>query len=187
MAEKKEKQTFQTKLFECCAGSDEKLRPAFQCVHFSCGYAYATTGQIAIKQTLAFQKVLDPENLDGKALHRDSYKSIMAFEIAQANGEGVECWNDNGQHAFFEYYAPQENEQLPDVEKMFKARGLTSLTFVGIDPELLARIRRALYVPKDKGVRCQFTGVDTAILIDVMGVDEQEAILIPTVLNDTLF
>lgn len=186
MAEKKDKQTFNTKVHEVC--SDDKLRPIFQCVHFENGYAYATTGQIAIKQTLSFQSVLDPENLDGKSLHKDSYRAVMTYDIAQANAEGIECWTDNGQHVFFEYYETKEGETKPDIEKMFqKTPGLTGLTFVGIDPELLIKLRRALYVPGDCGIRCQFTGVATAILIDVMGVDEQAAILIPTILSETLF
>lgn len=188
MAEKKQKSTFNTRVYECCAGTDEKLRIAFQCVHFENGYAYATNGKIAIKQTLAFQSVVDPENLDGNSLHRDDYKTIMTFEIAQATDEGIECWNETGQHVFFDYYSPEENEQLPNVENMFKnLKGLTSLSFIGIDPELLMKIKRSLYVPSDCAMRHQFTGVTDGILIDVIGVDEQQAILLPTPLEDTLF
>lgn len=185
MADKK-KNTFNTKLYECC--SDDKLRPAFQCVHFKNGYAYATDGKIAIKQPLTFQSVVDIDELDNVSIHKDSYKAIMGFEIAQANTEGVECMNENGQQAFFEYYHPTEGEIMPDVEKMINSKkGLTSLTFIGIDPDLFIRLKRALVVPKDCEIKCQFTGISSAIIIEVTNVDEQQAILMPTVLNATLF
>lgn len=186
MGDKKEKQTFNTKLFECC--SNEKLRPVFQCVHFENGYAYAADGQVAIKQTLSFQSIVNPENLDGKSIHKDSFKQIMSFEIAEAGTDGVECWNENGQHVFFEYYEFKDGEQAPDIEKSINSKnGQTSLTFIGIDPDNLTRIKRALFIPETSTIRLQFTGVDKPILVDVPGVDEQQAILMPAIINGTLF
>lgn len=186
MADKKEKQTFNTKVYECCG--DDKLRPVMQCVHFLNGFAYAHNGAMGIKQTLSFQSILSPEFLDGHSLHRDSYKAIMGFDYAEANPDGVECWNDNAQHAFFEYFEYPEGETMPDIERTIKVkRGLINLGFIGIDPELLQKINRALYVPNEHSLRMQFTGVDSAILIDVPGVEDQAAVLMPKIINATLF
>lgn len=186
MAEKKDKNTFNTRVNECC--SDDKLRPAMQCVHFVNGYAYASNGFLAIKQTLSFQSVLTPENLDGHSLHRDSYRAIMGFDIAQANTDGIECWTDDGQHVFFEYFEYKNGEKMPDIEAMIKPkRGLTQLSFIGIDSELLQKLNKALYIPNEHSMRLQFTGIDSAILVDVPGVDEQAAIVMPKIINATLF
>jgi len=186
MADKKEKKTFNTRVYECCG--DDKLRPVMQCVHFSNGFAYATDGFMSVKQTLTLQSILSPEFLDGHSLHRDSYKSIMGFEIAEANPDGVECWNENGQTAFYEYFQYPEGEIMPDVERTIKyKRGLINLGFIGIDPEKLLKVNRALYVPNDHTLRLQFTGVDSAILIDVPGVDDQAAVLMASIINGTLF
>lgn len=188
MAEKKEKQTFKTKVFECYAGNDDKLRPAMQCVHFENGYAYASNGMMAIKQALSLHSILDPQELDGNSLHRDSYKAIMSFEIAQVSPDGVNCWNENGQTAFYEFYQFSENDKRPNIDAILSPkRGLTSLDFLGINPDLLGRIYKALYIPADHTVRMQFTGIDSLIIIDVPGVDEQTAGLMPSVINGVLF
>jgi hypothetical protein len=183
--EKEKKQTFNTKLYECCA--DDKLRPIMQCVYFENGWAYAADGYVAIKQTLSFQSVINIEELDGKLLHKDSYKAVMGFEFAQATPDGLECWSSNGQRAFFEYFKPGENDKIPNYDKVIQGKkGVTSLSFIGISPELLTRVTKALYVPAGN-IRLQFTGVDSAILVDVVGVDEQQAIVMPSIINDTLF
>lgn len=187
MAEKKDKKTFQTRLYEVCAGADDKLRPVMQCIYFDCGFAYATNGHICIKQTLALQTVLNPEYLDGKFLHRDNYKAIMAFEIAECNEAGIECWNTNGQKAFFEFYWLETDDKAPDYERLLNPnKGLTSLTFVGIDPEQYSKLSKALYAPEGN-IRLQFTGVDSKILVDVPGVEDQQASISPVLLNNSLF
>lgn len=188
MAEKKTKQTFNTKLYECAGDDSDKLRPLFQCVHFENGYAFVTDGIVAVKQTLSFQSILNPENLDGKSIHKNSFKQIMTFETARANDEVIECWNENGQHVYFEYYDRIEGEKMPNIEHIMKPKGgLTQLSFIGIEPDHLKRIKSALYCPPPHVIRLQFTGIDRPIMIDVPGIDEQQAILMPIVINGTLF
>lgn len=187
MSDKKEKYTFNTKLYEVCADKEEKLRPAMQCVHFKNGFAFAGNGIIAIRQTLDFQSIAEKQALEGKLLHKDSFKAIMGFEMAEANDEGINCWNENGQTAFFKYYTPKDGEMVPDWDAYFKKpRGLTSLTFVGIDPEQFAKLCKALYAPAGN-IRLQFTGVSTAIMVDVVGIEDQVGSIMPVILNDTLF
>lgn len=185
MADKKVKQTFNTRLHECC--HDDPLKPITQCVHFSGGWAYAYNGVIAIRQSLAFQSVQEPENLDGKSLHKDSYKAAMNFEIVTATDDGIHCVNENGQSAFFDYFEFKAGEKQPDIEKIFNNRkGQKQIGFIGFNPEQFAKLAKALYAPGGN-IRCQFTGVDSAILVDVIGVDDQEAVMMPVILNDTLF
>ena len=181
--EKVQKQTFTTKLYECCA--NDELRPMMQCVHFNNGFAYASDGMIMIKQTLDLHSILNKENLEGKAIHKDSYKVIMSFDFAEANPDGIYCKSTSGQNAVFGYFDPL-GEKTPNFEAMLNRKGLTSLTFIGINPESFARLSKAIYNPNNN-MRMQFTGINTAILIDCPGIDGQEAIVMPKIINDSLF
>lgn len=186
MAEKKQKYTFNTKLYECCAANDD-IRPMMKCVHFENGYAYASDGGVCIKQSLSFQSVQFPEELDGKSIHKDNYKSVMAFEIAECTETGIECRNSDGQVAFFEYYQPKEGEKIPDFEAVLNPKkGIISLSFIGYHSDRFSKVIKALHAPGGN-IRLQFTGIDSGILIDVIGVDEQKAIVMPAILNDTIF
>lgn len=185
MAEKKDKKnTFNTKLYEVCG--DDDLRPVLQCVQFRNGFAYATNGHISIKQTLDLQSVLNKDMLEGKLLHRDSYRAIMAFEIAECNEDGIYCKNTNGQIAFFAYFESL-GEPIPDISKaMHTGKGPANLSFIGIDPEMLTKLTKAIYNPGNN-LRMQFTGLNSAILIDAVGIEDQEAILMPNAINGSLF
>lgn len=185
MAEKEPKQTFNTKLHEVC--STNKLQPIMNCIYFDCGFAYASNSHIAIKQSLEYQSVLNPELLDGKLLHRENYKSIMAFDIAECGEDGIDCKSTSGAAAFFEYYTPGEKEKIPDFDAVIRTKfGLTQLSFIGINPDYLLKLTKALYAPLGN-IRCQFTGLDKPIKVDVIGIENQEAILMPYVLTDSLF
>jgi hypothetical protein len=179
MNEKKTKNTFTTKLYECC--SDDKLRPLMQCVHFINGMAYASDGMVSIRQTLEYHTILEPDFLEGKSLHKNNYKAIMSFEEAVATDEGIECFNENGQRAFFEYYTPPEEMKVPNFEAMFDhIPGQNSLSFIGFEFEKVNRACKALFCPNKK-FRMQFTGIDTYILIDVDEWEEQLALIMPVV------
>lgn len=181
----KVKQTFTTKLYEVAA-SDE-LRPIMSCIHFKEGYAYASDGHIAIKQTLELHTILQPEYLDGQSLHRDSYKAIMTFDKATADDSGITCTSATGQEAFFPYFEFSENEKAPDINSIIPTRtGSVQLSFIGINSQFLARLGKALHNPGNN-MRLQFTGIDRAIMVDVIGVEDQQGIIMPVILNDSLF
>lgn len=178
-----EKFTFTTKLNECC--STDPLRPTFNSVHFMNGYACATDGKIAIRQSLEYHTIINPELLDGKSLHRDNYKSVMTFEISEATEDGISCKDIDGRTAFFEYQKLEGDQ--PNYDSIFSVqRPNTALNFVGISPALLTKLSKAIYTPSG-AVRFRFTGIDTPILVDAVGVDNQEAIIMPAILEDTLF
>lgn len=182
---KTEKHTFNTKLHECC-GTDP-IRPAFQCVYFKNGFAYATDGYVCIKQTLTLQGVFGVENLEGKAIHRDSYKDIMGFEEVECNEDGIECCNANGQKVFFEYYPENPDNPAPNFEAYLKGRkGPIALDFIGIDFSLFEKLQKALYAPGGN-IRLQFTGIDSHIIVDAIGVEDQIATMMPKILESTLW
>jgi hypothetical protein len=180
-----EKYTFSTKLHEACA--NDPLRPIFACVHFMNGFACASEGHIAIRQSLEYHSIINPEMLDGKSLHKDNYKAIMGFEFAEANEDGIQCKDTDGRTAFYEYFKLEGDQ--PNFDKIFSdatSKGVKSVHFIGFNPVLLAKLAKALYCP-DENIRCRFTGIDTTVLVDAVGVENQEAIIMPAILQDTLF
>jgi hypothetical protein len=178
-----EKYNFTTKLYEAC--SSDPIRPIMMCVHFSNGFACAANGMIAIRQSLEYHSIIDPENLDNKSIHRESFKQIMGFEFATANEDGVECKDSDGRAAFFEYF-DRKGAEIPDYDKVFQKVNLVHLPFIGFNPEQFYKLSKALYAPT-LNIRVRFQGIDKAMLVDVIGVENQEAIIMPVILNDSLF
>lgn len=179
-----EKYTFTTKLHEACA--TDQLRPIFSCVHFMNGFACASEGHIAIRQSLEYHSIINPEMLDGKSLHKDNYKAIMGFEVAEASEDGISCKDTDGRTAFFEYFDMKGAEQ-PNFDTIFEnKKGLKQVSFIWFNPTLLAKLSKALHCP-DGCIRCQFTGIDTKIMVDAVGIENQEAIIMPHILEDSLF
>ena len=184
--EKKQKSTFTTKLYEIA--SADGLRPIMQCIYFKDGFAYAADGWVSIRQSLEYHSVYNPEMLDGKLLHRNDYKSAMGFEEVVCTDEGLECINENGQKVFFYYVNPtEETGGYPSIHKVFnRLPGQTHLSFIGINPKLIERVSRALAGPSDKGLRMQFTGIDTYLVIDVIDYPDQTALIMPKILEPDL-
>lgn len=178
-----EKFNFKTKLYEVC--SNDSLHPLMMCIHFMGGYALACNGHIAIRQSLEYHSIINPQNLEGKNLHHESFKDIMSFESATCMEDGVECKDSDGRTAFFEYY-DCKGFDIPGYDDVFKRTNLTSLSFIGFNPEFFYKLSKALYAP-DGNIRVRFQGIDKPMLVDVIGIDNQEAIIMPVILNDTLF
>lgn len=182
---KKIKATFNTKIHECCG--EDATRPLFQCVYFEGGYCYATNGHIAIKQPISFHSIINPEHLENVLIHRDSYKDALGFETVECNDDGIYCINENGQKAFFEYFIPPDGKQYPNLNDVLKPRkGMKSIEFIGIRPDDLSKLSKAM-VNSDGILRLQFTGIDSAIMVDSPLYDEQIAIIMPGIISDTLF
>lgn len=178
-----EKQTFTTKLHEAC--SSDELRPILMCVHFMNGFAYASDAHIVVKQSLEYHSIINPELLEGKSIHKDNYKAIMQFENSECCDSGIACSNPDGRTAFYEYF-DRKGVELPDMDKFLKPTGQKSVEFIGIYPEFLTRLCKALHTP-DGSIRMLFQGIDKCILIDVVGIENQYAVIMPAILNDSLF
>jgi len=178
-----DKETFTLKLYECC--SDDDLRPIMNCVHFKGGYAYASDAHIVIKQSLEYHTIINPELLDGKSLHKDNFKAVMGFERAECDDAGIACTDHDGRAAFFEYF-DRKDQEMPDFDKVFIPSGTKEVSFIGISPQYVNMLSKAMHAPS--GVyRFKFQGIDKSILIDVPEIPQQYAVLMPALLNDTLW
>jgi hypothetical protein len=177
-----DKQTFTTKLHECC--SDDELRPIMMCVHFMNGFAYASDGYVVIKQSLEYHSIINSELLSEKSLHRDNYKAIMGFEKAECNDMGVSCADSDGRTAFFEYF-DRKGLEVPNFEAVIKPTGFKSIEFIGMRPDILNRLGKALHTVGGI-IRMQFQGIDRCILVDAPGIENQIGVIMPAILNETL-
>jgi hypothetical protein len=183
----KEKYTFNTKLHLCCA--DNELRPAMSHIHFVGGYAYATNGYVAIKQSIEEynNSIINPEHLDGKSLHKDSYKAIMGFDIAECKEGGILCKCDDGQEAFFSYTNFDE-AKIPNVEGLITGtlkRQSEPAESCGINPKYLEKLFQALNIPE--GVQLSFRGKTSAILVQNPSYKDNLGIIMPIMFDGTLF
>jgi hypothetical protein len=178
-----EKKSFTTKLYEVC--STDELRPVMVCVHFKGGFAYASDGHMLVKQSLEYHTILNPELLDGKSLHMDNYKAIMGFEFAECNEDGIACHDSDGRTAFYDYF-DLKGQEVPNFESVLKPCGQKSVEFIGMNPEYLYKISKAMHSPGGS-FRLQFQGVDKPILIDTPEIENQWGILMPAIINDSLW
>lgn len=178
-----EKFNFTTKLHVAC--SDDDLRPVMNCVHFVGGFAYASNGNGVIKQSLEYHSILDAVNLDGKSIHRDNYKNIMQFEIAKANEDGIECSNKDGRKAFFEYFDTNGSE-IPDFDHVINSYKAKGVDFIGFKPDQMKMLMDAMYSPSGY-VRVNFGGIDKGMALDVPGIPDQVAYLMPVIIESSLF
>ncbi len=177
-----DKYNFNTKLNLAC--STDENRPILGCIHFENGFAYVSNGNLVIKQSLSYHSVLEPENLDGKSIHRENFANIMQFETATANEDGIYCRNKDGRSAFFEYF-DRKGQEVPDFDKVINQFSARGVDFIGINPKSFEIISKALY--NGDQVRIRFAGVDKGMLCDVPAWEDQVVYVMPIILNGTLF
>lgn len=178
-----DKYTFTTKLNDACASDD--MRPIMNCIHFMNGFAYASNGNIVVKQTLALHSIIEPANLDGKSIHKDSYSAITEFEFATATEDGIQCKDTDGREAFFNYFNTT-GIAVPDFDKVISEFKAADVPFIGFSPRLMKIIMSALHCPSGY-IRVNFGGISKVMYIDVPGVEDQCAILMPVLIENLLF
>ena len=136
---KKEKYNFLSPLHLACGEDD--FRPAFGSVYFIDRFAYASNAHMIIKQSIDYHTVINPENLNGKTIHRDSFKQIMDFTYAIAEEGGIACKDDDGREAFFAYSQISAPVDFMSVIPPIK---LVERNVIGITPKFLTVASKVL-------------------------------------------
>jgi hypothetical protein len=165
------------------ACADDDLRPALNCVHFVKGFAYATNGKILAKQSLEYSNIEQVEKLEGKSIHKDSYKQIMNFQYATAEDSMIVCIDENGRKAEF-FYA--HINEIPDFEKQLPVDDSRAVSFIGINPEFITIAGKILHGSKS-GMKLEFYGIDKGIVMTTMEYENQLVYAMPILLEPTLF
>lgn len=161
----KERNNFATPLHLACA--DDEIRPALECVHFIDDFAYATDGSILVKQSLKeYCNVLFCEELNGHAIHKDSFANILKFENAEANPDGVECWDEGGKKAFFPYKDTQSvGWNVPNFESVLGVRDPLPTKAIGINPKYFGIAEKVL-AHSNGCMRCTLQGMNKALILE---------------------
>lgn len=174
---------FLAPLDQACA--KDELRPAMECVYFKNGHAYASNGHVLIKQSLTeYCTVVNKELLEDKCLHRDSFKNIRDFDVADAQDDGINCYDhDNGKKAFF----PYSNQISPNFETVINGVQATNIPFIGMNPKNVEIASKCLVKSKDTALRFSFHGLDKPIIVTAEGYESQHAVIMPMILGGNLF
>lgn len=178
-----DKQTFTTSLHAVC--STDELRPIMMCVHFKNGFAYASDSKMIVKQSLEYHTIIGKECLEDKSIHKDNYEEVMRFDIAECDDNGIACKSVDGRAAYFEFF-DRKGDEIPDFEKVLNSGGLKTIDFIGINPKLLAKLSKAMHSPTGD-LRLRFQGVDKPILVDTPDIPDQMGLIMPVLINHSLF
>lgn len=178
-----EKFNFTVPLHKACANDD--LRPAFSHVYFIDGYAYASDAHILVEHSIDdYCFVIGKEFLNGHSLHRDSFQNIMKFDKAEANEEGVECWDEGGKKAFFPY--SQSDWDASKFKQIFKQVSPEPTQMFGIEPRYFAIADKVL--PHGTSpIKVTLSGMDKAMLLTCADYPNQRVLIMPSMIDQTIF
>ena len=180
----KDRLNFNTKLHLAC--SDDDIRPVMQCVHFKNGSAYASNGFMIIKQSLEFHFVENIENLEGKAIHAENFKMIIKYQFAKATDEGIDCVSEDGGKAFFPYHDISKEKPI-DYDFIFgQVKTYDPVSYIDLTPSIVVNVIGSMYLPNGQ-LRLRFANEGSFIVADATGVDGQIAVIMPVVLQESLF
>lgn len=143
----------------------DDLRPAFACVHFKNGFAYASDGIILVRNPISETSTFDEQEaaaLDGKSLHMDFYKDMLKYDEVLISEDGVEC-HKGGDKAFF-YFTETE---MPAFEKVLYDAlhsPTVNISEVGFNMALFQRLSKAMGGKNE--TKMTFKGAGKSIIIE---------------------
>lgn len=130
------------------ACAKDEVRPIMNCVHFKDGHAYASDGHILVKNFLLECTSIPEEQiekLDGKNLHRESYKELLKYDVIEISDEGIEA-TKNGEKSFF--YFSNVDGVYPNSEKVLQDAlnaSPVAMSQVGLNTDYLIKLNKALH------------------------------------------
>ena len=147
-----------------CATDD--VRPIMNCIHFENGYAYASDGHILVKNLLLECTSIPEEQiekLNGKNLHRESYKELLKYDAIEISDEGIEA-TKNGEKIFF--YFSNIDGAYPSAEKTLQSAlnaPTVAMSQVGLNTDYLVKLNKALH--GSNTCKYQFKGEGRPIIL----------------------
>ena len=176
----KTKFNFKTNL-HLLAGDDD-LRPVMSLIHFEDDFAYATDAHVLIKQHTSHHTVINPENLNGKAIHRKVFQLVkQKFDVVTATPEGLQCADEWGNKAFFEYTVPERTDWVEAMESVIPKGEGVAVDEIGLNLHLLNRLRKGM-VHSDRCHKFRFYGKNKAVLISSIEVEDQIGMIMSVML-----
>lgn len=173
----KKNKGFASPLYLAC--SNNGLRPTQQCVHFANGYAYATDGHIAIKQSLTYSDIVDVEKLNGRALSAQIFKAIWSgkYQHIKAGDDGVICTTIQGDVVSYNY-APKELKR-PNLEEAVSGRNIAPVEKIGVRLQNITVAEKAAVHEKDEQAHIIYYGPNAAFEVIFPSKPEQIVYIMP--------
>lgn len=172
------KQNFLAPLHLACS-KDEKSK--LQYIFFKDSNMYATDAHVLIVQSYDFYcSVEGKENMEGKAIHRDTFQQILKKERVVATPDGFECY-DKGDKVFYPYNEvkpPNFNMVLGKIKK-------EGVPVIGIDPRYIEIAAKCLYADNVKQLKFTFSGTQQPIKVELVDRDyySQTAYIMPVLVE----
>ena len=161
--------------------SQDKIRTQMGFISFQDGKAIATNAYCLVVAKISEISTFtneEIEKLNGKFIHRESFKRLIKEDFVQITDDGFLCISDNRKQLI--YFS--EVEGYPNWKPLFVGKGC-SLSNFGIDPKKLLELQSCLPYKK---VKVEFGKNErSAIFIsDGSGVYESKGLIMPCLLTN---
>ena len=161
--------------------SQEEYRTQMGFISFQDGKAIATNAYCLVVAKISEISTFtneEIEKLNGKFIHRESFKRLIKEDFVQITDDGFLCISDNRKQLI--YFS--EVEGYPNWKPLFVEKGC-SLSNFGIDPKKLLELQSCLPYKK---VKVEFGKNErSAIFIsDGSGVYESKGLIMPCLLTN---
>ena len=167
------------RLDKICAVDDFKIPLHF--ISFQDGNAIATNAQcLVVAKISEISNFSDEqiEKLNGKYIHRESFKRLIKEDYVQIVDDGFLCISDEAKQLI--YFGEVDN--FPNVRSLFVA-DRCELNKIGIDPSKLAVLQACLPYKYSK-LEFGKNKLSTIFVSDAQGAFESKGIVMPFMLND---
>lgn len=161
------------------ACSQDNMRPNMQLIHFEKGCMYATNAQIAVRNDLHYCSTLDInsiERLNGKNIHKNTYKSILRYDTIQVEENGIRAFKDT-EVAFF----PFIEANYPEIEQVINNAlqcPKVQLSEIGFNLSNMTILYKSLH--NSEHGKFEFTGAwKSAVFRDIEGLGQTVGIIMP--------
>lgn len=178
---KQEKRNFRLKMHLAC-GTDD-LRPILSHIYFENGFMIATDAHILVKAAIQNFSDLDRSEVDllnGKFLHRNTFKKLLSCSQVAVTEEGIQ---DLATKDIYRFADP--GGKYPNYEAVIPTEA-SPISEIGINPKTANKLLQVLSCDDVLSIKLNFTAANRAIKINGIGDNEGAltCVLMPVMLHD---
>lgn len=180
---KSKKDNFVNKMHLLCDNDD--YRPWVNAIHFKGGFMYASNGYVLLRVSLELQNVRNHEKLDGKAIHYQSFRDILKYQLVNCTDEGVLCTNGHGIQSVLFHYFDIGQAEVPNFDAVIKKTQSEGITKIGFISRFYSMLTSAMDTDC-KQFKMEFNGENNGIRVIATDRFEQDqvGIIMPVMLYE---
>lgn len=178
---KAEKRNFRLKMHLIC-GTDD-LRPIMHHIYFADGFMVSTDAHVLVKAAVQHFSDFDRSEVDilnGKFLHKNTFKKILSCEKVQITEEGI---LDLATKDVYKFNDP--GQKYPNYEAVIPKQ-VNPIGRIGVNPATAMKLIKVLCTPDIVNVSMNFNSPNHGICIKAHGENEGalECVLMPVMLDN---